>query len=198
MSALLRFTTGFLSLVIYCVLMAACTLLAGVGGSDAGENTAATTPHKDNISQMQALTPSADKNYAANFSWVDKDGKTISMKDLKGKVIFLNFWGTWCRPCRAELPDIVALQKQYEGDVVFIGVAMERGGGDVISSLSSFTKEQKMTYQIVVGSDELANAFGGLSGVPTTFVIDKTGKLVDSRVGMANRAAFEAMLKKAL
>lgn len=154
--------------------------------------------HKGKVSFLQSVTPSEDKSVAPDFSWVDEKGATVHLKDLRGHAVFINFWGTWCRPCRMELPDIVTLFKQYDGEAKFIGIAMERPGTDPIPALTSFTKENGLPYQMVVGNEEIANAYGGLNGIPTTVIIDKNGKIVDKLVGMRNLKAFEDVLKKAL
>jgi thiol-disulfide isomerase/thioredoxin len=150
------------------------------------------------VSHVQEVTESTGENEAPDFSWVNSKGDKVSLKSLRGKVVFVNFWGTWCRPCRMELPDIVSLSKSYAGQVEFVGIAMERPGDDPLKSVSGFAKNQGITYQLVIGNDAITHAYGGLQGIPTTFIINKEGKIVSSAVGMRSREAFEEMLKKAL
>jgi len=180
-----------LSILIFSV----CIALGTIGATPSKNSSVL---YKDNISFVQDFKPAVDKNSAAVFSWFDAKGKTVSLRDYKGKVVFINFWGTWCPPCRRELPDIVDLAKQYKGKVQFIGIALERNKENVLENLYSFAKSNSMEYQILVGSNELANAYGGISGIPTTFIVDKTGKIASSTVGMQSRDAFDKMIKEAL
>ncbi|HZV13007.1 MAG TPA: TlpA disulfide reductase family protein [Candidatus Kapabacteria bacterium] len=177
------------------VIIAFCIVLGTLGAAPSDPSSVL---YKENISFVQNITPSTDKNGATNFSWFNAKGKTVSLNDYKGKVVFINFWGTWCPPCRRELPDIVALSKQYKGKVQFIGIALERSKENVLENLYSFAKGNGMEYEILVGTQELANAYGGITGVPTTFIVDKSGKIVASTVGMQSRDAFEKMIKEAL
>jgi thiol-disulfide isomerase/thioredoxin len=180
-----------LSLLVFSL----CIILGTIGATPADNSSVL---YKDNVSFVQDIKPSADKSSAAIFSWFNANGKTVSLNDYKGKVVFINFWGTWCPPCRRELPDIVKLSKQYKGKVQFIGIALERSKDNILENLHSFAKSNEMDYEILVGSQELANAYGGITGVPTTFIVDKTGKIVTSTVGMQDRDTFDKMIKGAL
>jgi len=164
----------------------------------AGPNVGGSVLYSGKVSFVNDIKKSSDKDMAAVFSWYNENGKTVSLQDLRGKVVFLNFWGTWCPPCRRELPDIVSLTKQYKGNVQFVGIALERDKNNVLQRLQDFAKSNGMDYQLVVGSQELADAYGGISGVPTTFIIDKNGKILSSAVGMRDFDTFDGMIKKAL
>lgn len=154
--------------------------------------------YKGKISFISDVKSSNDASVAPVFSWYDENGKAVSLKDYRGKIVFLNFWGTWCGPCRHELPDIVALEKQYKDKVVFLGIALERDNNNVLDRLQSFTQQNHMEYEILVGSRDVANAYGGISGIPTTFIIDKKGKIVDTAVGMRDHDTFNTMLQKVM
>ncbi|HET7153514.1 MAG TPA: TlpA disulfide reductase family protein [Candidatus Kapabacteria bacterium] len=180
---------------LYCVLCSIVILASTIGAVPAHNSSVL---YKDNISFVQAINPPSDKNTAPVFTWFDAKGKTVSLSDLKGKIVFINFWGTWCPPCCREMPDIVNLSKEYKGKVHFIGIALERQKEDVLEKLYNFAKSNGMKYEILVGSDELANAYGGISGIPTTFIIDRNGKIVSSAVGEQSREAFEKMIKDVL
>ncbi len=161
-------------------------------------NAGAADSYLGTVSHIQDVSTSGGGRQAPDFSWYNSKGEKVSLKSLRGKVVFLNFWGTWCRPCRMELPDIISLAKSYSGAVEFVGIAMERPGDDPLRSVSGFVKNQGIPYQIVIGNDAVARAYGGLQGVPTTFIVDKKGDIVSSAVGMQSREAFEGMLKKAM
>jgi thiol-disulfide isomerase/thioredoxin len=116
------------------------------------------------------------------FTVTDLEGKTVSFADLKGKVVLVNFWATWCPPCRAEIPDLVALQDKYRGKLVILGVSEDEDATP--AEVKAFGVEQKMNYPIVMKTPELAKIFKGVSALPTTFVIDPEGKIRQRHVGM--------------
>jgi thiol-disulfide isomerase/thioredoxin len=128
-------------------------------------------------------------------AWVLQDvgGKTVSSEQFKGKVVVLDFWATWCGPCRSEIPGYVELQKKY-GDVglVVVGVSLDRGGPEVVKK---FVEEQKINYVIVMGDDKIADAFGGVDAIPTTFIIDRAGTARFRKEGAMEHEEFEAILK---
>src|SRR6188472_2093548 len=99
----------------------------------------------------------------APFTVVDLDGKTISMADLKGKVVLVNFWATWCPPCRAEIPDLVKLQEKYRDKLVVLGISEDEIPADEVKA---FVVAQKMNYPVVMTRPELAKIFRGVSALP--------------------------------
>jgi cytochrome c biogenesis protein CcmG/thiol:disulfide interchange protein DsbE len=126
----------------------------------------------------------------------DLDGKTVQLSDFKGKVVVLDFWATWCPPCRGEIPDFIALQNQYKDQgLVVVGVSLDQGGPGVVSS---FAKTEGMNYPVVMGTDDVAALYGDIQAIPTTFVIDRTGKVVAKHVGGTDKGTFEDEIKKAL
>ncbi len=126
----------------------------------------------------------------------DLDGKTVQLSDFKGKVVVLDFWATWCPPCRAEIPDFIALQNQYrDKGLVVVGVSLDQGGPGVVSS---FAKSQGMNYPVVMGTDDVAALYGDIQAIPTTFVIDRSGKVVAKHEGETDKATFAGEITKAL
>jgi len=126
----------------------------------------------------------------------DVDGKTVSSDEFRGKVVVLDFWATWCPPCRAEIPGYVELQKKYGADgLVVVGVSLDQGGPGVVKQ---FIASQKVDYQIVMGDDRIADAFGGVEMIPTTFIIDRSGIIRFRKVGLMPTAEFEAALRPIL
>jgi len=118
----------------------------------------------------------------------DIDGKPLAPADLRGKVVIVNFWATWCPPCRAEIPDLVALQAKYADRLQIIGVSQDEGP---IDGVRRFAQEQRMNYPIVMMTPELEKAFTGISALPTSFVVDRQGRVVQRHVGMLNAIVTE-------
>lgn len=123
------------------------------------------------------------------FTLTDIEGRPISSNDLRGKVILMNFWATWCPPCRAEIPDLIALQNKYRDTLVVVGVSEDDGPVD---DVKRFVAEQKMTYRVAMSTPEIRKIFRGVVALPTTFIIDPDGKLEQKHVGMLNAADTEA------
>jgi thiol-disulfide isomerase/thioredoxin len=116
------------------------------------------------------------------------DGRTITTKDLAGKVTIFNFWATWCPPCRAEIPDLVKLQEQYKDHVIIIGVSSDEGP---IESVTRFAADYNINYPIVMETPELTKAFPGIFALPTTFVVGPELKMMQKHVGQIRPAQIE-------
>jgi peroxiredoxin len=126
----------------------------------------------------------------------DVDGKAVQLSDFKGKVVVLNFWATWCPPCRAEIPDFITLQDKYaKQGVTFVGISVDQGGPEVVSS---FVKKSKINYPIVLGNMDVAEQYGVTQGIPTTFVINRQGTIVANHLGKADPDELEGEIKKNL
>ncbi len=126
------------------------------------------------------------------------DGKTLSLSDLKGKGVIVNFWATWCPPCRAEIPEMIELQKEHGDKFTFIGVAIN----DQEDKVNGFVSQKGINYPIAMDNG-LSTLYGkliqgGLTSVPTSFVIDKNGNIVDIIVGMADKSTFADAIQKTI
>ncbi len=129
------------------------------------------------------------------FTAKELDGTPVAGAPA-GKVTVLNFWATWCPPCRGEIPDFIALQNQYKDQgLVVVGVSLDQGGAGVVSS---FAKSQGMNYPVVMGTDDVAALYGDIQAIPTTFVIDRSGKVVAKHEGETDKATFAGEITKAL
>jgi thiol-disulfide isomerase/thioredoxin len=124
-----------------------------------------------------------------DFTMRDLDGHSISSASLRGKVALINFWATWCGPCRAEVPDLVALQAKYRDHLQVIGVSEDESGVEVVRS---FAAAHQVNYPIVMLTAELEKIFPGVHALPTTFLLDREGRLVQKHVGMLTAATTEA------
>jgi thiol-disulfide isomerase/thioredoxin len=124
------------------------------------------------------------------------NGKTVKSSDFRGKVVILNFWTTWCVPCRVEIPHFVELQKQY-GDkgLAIIGVSLDEHGPDAVKK---FVKQIGVNYPIVVGDQKVVEAYGGIVAVPTSFVIDRQDRIASRHIGYEDKAVFEEEIQSLL
>lgn len=136
---------------------------------------------------------------ATNFTW-SHNGQTMNFADLtKNKVVFLNFWGTWCPPCRKEIPDIIEIGKELNGkDFIIVGISMERDQQNAKATVEQFIQKNGINYMNFIANPEIINSYGGITGVPTTFIIDKNGNISDKVVGMRDKATFMDLINKVL
>ena len=133
---------------------------------------------------------------APDFALQTLDGKTLHLSDFRGKVVVLNFWATWCEPCKIEMPWFVELQKQYgPSGLQFLGVAMDDASP---REIASFAHDMGVNYPILLGKEAVGDAYGGVQFLPETFYIDRHGKLVDRAFGLKGRGETEDHVKKAL
>lgn len=165
-----------------------------------GKRTGAATEPVAQAPAAAATTKSASTlpvvGKAPNFRLTTLDGKEVTAAALKGKVVVVDFWATWCGPCVAEIPGYVELQKKYASDgLVIIGVSVDRGG---VAKVKQFVDRQGVNYLIAMGDDTIAEAFGGFDAIPTTFLIDRDGNIRHQKTGSMDHAAYEALVKQVL
>lgn len=129
-------------------------------------------------------------------------GENVSLASLKGKVVLVNFWATWCDPCQAEIPTLISLQKKYsDKGFTILGVAMDEDGKSVVQPFVQKTQfsvdghQTTMNYPIVLGNDDIANKFGGLIGYPITFLISRDGKIQKRILGMVGEPDIKSIEK---
>lgn len=119
----------------------------------------------------------------------DINGQVVSSEQFKGKVVVIDFWATWCGPCRLEIPGYIELHRKYGAEgLVVIGVSLDQGGPEVVKA---FAGKMGINYPLVMGDEPIQTAFGGLEAIPTTFVIDRTGQVRHRKVGAAEAAEYE-------
>jgi thiol-disulfide isomerase/thioredoxin len=123
------------------------------------------------------------------FTATALDGRSLSSADWRGKVVMVNFWATWCPPCRAEIPDLIALQEKYRDHLVILGISEDEGSVD---GVKRFVAEHKINYPIVMSTPELRKIFPQVMALPTTFILDRDGNLTQKNVGMLNAKEAEA------
>lgn len=138
----------------------------------------------------QVISVQLRDNKVPNFSWKDASGTTTDFDSFRGRVTLINFWATWCAPCVKEIPDLVELSKELsDKNVKFIGVSVDRGI-NIAKEVETFAKKHKISYPVVLASEELNNAFGNINAIPTTFLVDEHGTIRQKIVGMRSKEAF--------
>jgi thiol-disulfide isomerase/thioredoxin len=132
-----------------------------------------------------------DPKPAPAFTLKDLDGREISPASLRGKVVIVNFWATWCGPCRAEIPDLVALQEKYKDTLQVIGISEDEAGVEVVKR---FAAEHKVNYPVAMTTPEMEKLFPGVGALPTSFILDRESRVVQKHVGMltARTTEYEA------
>jgi thiol-disulfide isomerase/thioredoxin len=143
-----------------------------------------------------AQEASPAKTPAPDWELKDLNGKTVKFSDFRGHVVILDFWATWCAPCRVEIPHFVELQKQYsDKGLTVVGVSLDQQGSEVVKK---FVKQFGVNYPVVIGNEKVSEAYGGIDGIPTTFVIDRQGLIVSRHIGYDEKTVFEKEIQSLL
>jgi thiol-disulfide isomerase/thioredoxin len=131
-----------------------------------------------------------------HFTLKDMSGADVKLESFKGKVILINFWATWCGPCRAEIPSLVELQQQYIDDLVVLGFSVD----DTVEKMKPYAAEYKINYPLLVGNgrEDVQDAFGPLWGIPVSVIIDREGRIAKKHSGIASKTQFEQEIKALL
>ncbi|MFM7339364.1 MAG: TlpA family protein disulfide reductase [Bacteroidota bacterium] len=146
---------------------------------------------------VETVTKSASGK-AADLSWKDGTKQMNLLQFGAGKVMFLNFWATWCPPCRKEIPDIIELSKEFsEDELMVIGISMDRDD-QAYNTVSKFARLKNIPYSILVGNDKVAEAYDGIGAIPTTFIINSDGTINEKIVGQRTKEEFKAAILRAL
>jgi len=147
---------------------------------------------------MLFIVGCAEKSSAAkksgdviDFTFQTLDGNTYKLSDFRGKIVIVNFWATWCPPCRKEMPYFVKLQEKYKDDVQFIGLDVNESADKV----KAFVEALGVNYIIGFSTPEIESKFGGITGLPTTFIIDREGRVVERIIGSRPETWFQRRLK---
>jgi len=143
-----------------------------------------------------SLKPDKDRHPAPEFALKDANGKTVRLEDYKGKVVLLDFFATWCGPCKIEIPWFMEMERRNKDrGFAVLGVSMDDEGWDIVKP---FLSELGVNYRVVIGNDATAQLYGGVDALPTTFLIDRNGKIASVHVGLASRKDFEDGIEQLL
>jgi len=131
-----------------------------------------------------AVKPEKDRKLAPDFSLKDASGASVKLSDYKGKVVLLDFWATWCGPCKIEIPWFIEFEQTYKDKgFAVVGVSMDEDGWNVVKP---YIQERKVNYRILLGTEMLGQLYGGVDSLPTTFLIDRSGKIASVHIGLSS------------
>ena len=157
------------------------------------------SPPPDEVASIAGTSDALDdskvvgKDAPLNYTVKDMNGYDVKLSSFKGKVILLNFWATWCEPCKEEIPDLVALQSQYKDDIVVLGFSID----DKPEELRHYAAKFQMNYPVLVGAghENIQEAYGPMWGVPVTIIIDRDGKIAKKQSGIRSLEQFDKEIK---
>ncbi len=131
----------------------------------------------------------SERKIAPDFTLSDASGKSVRLSDFRGQVVLLNFWATWCSPCKVEIPWFVEFQQTYwDTGFAVLGVSLDQDGW---KSVKPYIAAKKVNYRVMVGDDEIIRIYGGLESLPTTLMIDKAGRIAMTHVGLVEKKTYE-------
>jgi peroxiredoxin len=167
--------------------------LALLGITAVGLGTVACAPQEP---VRAAVKDDKDRKTAPEFTLKDATGKVVHLSDFKGKVVLVDFWATWCGPCAIEIPWFVEFQRKYKDrGLEVVGISMDDDGWKAITP---FVANKKINYRILLGDDTTGDLYGGVEALPTTFVVDRNGRVASVHVGLASKKDFEDAIEKLL
>lgn len=136
------------------------------------------------------------RKVAPDFSLKDATGQNVKLSDLKGDVVLLNFWATWCGPCQIEIPWFVDFQQTYKDrKFAVVGVSLDDDGW---KSVKPYVEQRKINYRVVVGTEQVSQLYGGIDSLPTTFLIDRSGRIAAMHTGLISKSTYKDEILKLL
>jgi thiol-disulfide isomerase/thioredoxin len=136
-------------------------------------------------------TDNSSSDLAPDFVLTDTQGNQVKLSDYRGKVVILDFWATWCPPCRKGIPDLIDLKKIYKDRLAIIGISLDT---DSKNDVVPFMKEYGINYKVVYGDNDVVQKYGNIQAIPTSFIIDQKGNIVTSFVGLQRIETYKGYL----
>jgi peroxiredoxin len=136
-----------------------------------------------------AVKPENERKLAPDFTLTDAHGATVKLSDYRGKVVLLNFWATWCGPCKIEIPWFMEFEQNYKDrKFAVLGVSLDDDGWE---SVRPYLEAHKVNYRVLVGTDSLSALYGGVDSLPTTFVLDRDGRIAAHHIGLVSKGDYQ-------
>ncbi|MGE5646358.1 MAG: TlpA disulfide reductase family protein [Acidobacteriota bacterium] len=140
------------------------------------------------------LKAASQRKSAPDFSLKDENGRTVQLSDYRGKVVLLNFWATWCGPCKIEIPWFIEFERKHKDQgFAVVGISMDEDGWQAVKP---FIADAGINYRILMGDDSIASLYGGVDSLPTTFLIDRDGKIAGVHLGLVSKSTYENDLRQ--
>ena len=175
------------------MVLTAAALMGGCGRTQTAHAGAVQTSQDAADANVIRFVKNPDA--APAFQLNDLNGNPVSLAEAKGKIVLLNFWATWCGPCRAEIPDLVDLQKRYADKFEIIALATDEDDPDEVRR---FVLQSGINYRVAMSSDAVRRDYGGIAALPTSFVIDPEGRIVQKHVGLNDPSIYELEVRAML
>jgi peroxiredoxin len=140
-------------------------------------------------------TGNSSAELAPDFVLTDTQGNQVKLSDYRGKVVILDFWATWCPPCRKGIPDLIELKKTFKDRLTIIGISLDT---DSKNEVVPFMKEYGINYKVVYGDNDVVQKYGNIQAIPTSFIIDQKGNIVTSFVGLQRIETYKSYLNNLL
>jgi thiol-disulfide isomerase/thioredoxin len=141
---------------------------------------------KNNL--LAAAKIDMDNNAAPDFTLYTLNGEEVKLSDYLGKVVILDFWATWCAPCRKGIPDLVSIQNEYKEDLVVIGISLDQPATQ--DELVPFIESYGINYPVVLGNIEVSAVYGNIQAIPTSFIIDQEGNIINKHIGLVPKSTL--------
>jgi len=182
------------------VIFIICVVIAITGLLLLGKRVSHPAANGD-VKSQEVISPSgtdpAKGSVAPDFALKSlPDGKTLQLSSLRGKAVLVNFWATWCEPCKVEMPWLIELQKKYGPQgLQIVGITKEDSDEKTIAD---FAHKMGVNYPVLVGTNKVLDLYGGIDGLPTSFFVDRSGKVVAEVVGLRDESILEDAIKRSL
>ncbi len=151
---------------------------------------------KSEHTRAATVKAESGRKKAPDFTLKDSNGKTVNLADYKGKVVLLNFWATWCGPCKIEIPWFIDFEQKYKDKgFAVVGVSMDEDGWNAVKP---YLSESHINYRVLLGNDSVGTLYGGVDSLPTTFVIDQDGRIAATHIGLVSKSDYQTEIVQLL